>query len=164
MKVIVADSSPLIVFARSGMLELLRQVVGEIVLPQTVFEECTGDLSKAGAQSIADAFRSNLITVLDDTQALTTLPPMPMLDRGETSAIALAITLGVPVLMDERLGRQAAHAQGVAVVGSAGVLLAAKQRGLIEHVRPILERWQGYGYFLSPSLIANVLHRAKEAD
>jgi predicted nucleic acid-binding protein len=65
--------------------------------------------------------------------------------------------------MDERLGRQAAAAHGIAVIGSAGILLAAKQRNIIEAVHPILQSWQSLGYFLSPSLIATVLQRAGES-
>ncbi len=162
MKLVVADSSPLIVFARSEMLVILRQVVGEIVVPQTVYNECTGDMSKPGARMIADAHQAKLITVHADSKIITPPANLPMLDKGEIAAIALALELGEPVLMDERLGRQAAAAQGVSVIGSAGILLAAKKKKLILKVRPVLESWQGFGYFLSPALITTVLQRAGE--
>ncbi len=162
MKLVVADSSPLIVFARSEMLVILRQVVGEIVVPQTVYDECTRDVGKPGARMIADAHQTRLITVHADTKIVTPPENLPMLDKGEIAAIALALELGEPVLMDERLGRQAAAAQGIAVIGSAGILLAAKNKKLIRKVRPILESWQEFGYFLSPALVATVLQRARE--
>jgi len=162
MRLVVADSSPLIVFARSEMLVILRQVVGEIIVPQTVFNECTGDMSKPGARIIADAYQSGLITVHADSKAITPPENFPMLDRGEIAAIALALELGEPVLMDERLGRQAATAQEITVIGSAGILLAAKNKKLIQNVRLILESWQAFGYFLSPTLITTVLQLAGE--
>jgi len=162
MKLVVADSSPLIVFARSEMLEILRQVVGEIVVPQMVYDECTGATGKPGAKIICEAHQSKLITVHADSKTATPPASLPMLGKGEIAAIALALELGEPVLMDERLGRQAAAAQGIAVVGSAGILLAAKNKKLIRKVRPVLESWQGMGYFLSPALITAVLQRAAE--
>ena len=162
MKLVVADSSPLIVFARSEMLVILRQVVGEVIVPQTVYDECTGAMGKPGARMIADAHKSGLITVHADAKIVTPPANLPMLDKGEIAAIALAHELGEPVLMDERLGRQAAAAQGIAVIGSAGILLAAKNKKLIRKVRPILESWQEFGYFLSPALITTVLQRAGE--
>jgi predicted nucleic acid-binding protein len=65
-----------------------------------------------------------------------------MPDKGEIAAIVLALELGEAILMDERLGRPAAAAQGVEVIESAGVLLAAKRKKLIGEVRPILQTWQ----------------------
>lgn len=162
MKLVVADSSPLIVFARSGLLPMLRQVVGEIVVPQTVYEECTGDMSKPGARIIAEAHQAGLLTVHPDSRVLALPANMPMLDKGEIAAISLAIELSEPILMDERLGRQAATAHGLAVIGSAGILLTAKRKGLIPAVHPVLLNWQSFGYFLSPALIAMVLQRAGE--
>lgn len=162
MKLVIADSSPLIVFARSEMLEILRQVAGEVVVPQTVYDECTGDMGKPGARMIAEAYQAGLLTVHADSKIVTPPAHLPMLDKGEIAAIALALELGVPVLMDERLGRQAAAAQGVAVIGSAGILLAAKRKNLIGNLRPILQSWQELGYFLSPALITVVLQRAGE--
>lgn len=162
MKLVVADSSPLIVFARSELLSMLRQVVGEIVVPQTVYEECTGDMSKPGARIIAEAHYAELVTVYPDSRVRALPTNMPMLDKGEIAAISLAIELSEPILMDERLGRQAATAHGLAVVGSAGILLTAKRKGLIDAVHSVLMTWQRFGYFLSPSLIAIVLQRAGE--
>lgn len=162
MRLIVADSSPLIVFARSQLLPILRQIVGEIVVPQTVYEECTGDMNKPGAKIIACAYQAGLLTVHRDSLVVALPTNMPMLDKGEVAAISLAIELSEPILMDERLGRQAAAVHGLSVIGSAGILIAAKRKGLIAAVHPILLTWQGFGYFLSPKLIATMLERAGE--
>jgi predicted nucleic acid-binding protein len=48
------------------------------------------------------------------------------------------------------------------VVGGAGVLLAAKDRGLIEAIAPILADWRDWGYFLAPGLVDAILRRARE--
>lgn len=49
---------------------------------------------------------TGLITVHEDVSADWLRRSTAQLDIGERSAIALALHLGCPVLMDERLGRQ----------------------------------------------------------
>jgi len=49
------------------------------------------------------------------------------------------------------------------VIGSAGLLLNAKERGPIPAVAPTLERWRRSGYFLSETLVKAVLEQAGEA-
>lgn len=162
MKLVVADSGPLIVFARSGLLGLLRQVTSEVVVPATVYAECTREFHKPGARAILQAAQSGLLAAHEDVDPVPLFGEVPTLDAGETAALALAFTLGHPVLMDERLGRSVAALHRIAVVGSAGILLAAKERGLVERIAPILASWQSMGYFLSPGLMAGVLTRAGE--
>jgi len=58
------------------------------------------------------------------------------LDNGEAEAIALATELHPEsVLLDDKLARQMARRLGVPVTGTIGVLLRAKQVGLIVEVR-----------------------------
>lgn len=161
MKLIVADSSPLIAFARSDYLNLVRTVAGVIHVPSTVWQECVRDLSKPGAQKIQQAAANGIIICLDDPELPTSLEVAPI-DAGEKAAIALALQQNCPILLDERLGRVVAHRYEISVIGSAGLLLAAKARGLIPAVGPILEQWISFGYRLSNDLVAEVLRRANE--
>lgn len=159
MPAIVADAAPLIMLARSALLDVARQVAGDLVVPRLVWAECTWDASRPGAGALIAAHKAEQIEVRDAQWSGSALPA---LDAGELAAIALALTLRCPVLMDERLGRRVATDRGLVVIGSAGLLLAAKGRGLVTAVRPILEAWAGWGYFLSADLKAAVIARACE--
>ncbi len=75
-------------------------------------------------------FHARLLTEVPDPDPA--LPPFPMLDEGESAAIRLALKLSASVLMDEKSGRKIATNLGLHVIGSAGVLVAAKKRGLID--------------------------------
>lgn len=161
--VLVADSSPLIVLARVDQLAVLWAVTGGVVVPRTVWRECTESADRPGAPALQQAQAQGWITVLDDGQALSALRPLPSLDVGETAAIALALELKATVLMDERLGRDVAQRRGLAVVGSAGVLIRARQMGLLPVVAPVLVRMKAEGYFLSDALVREVLRRVGEA-
>ena len=161
--VLVADSSPLIVFARVEQLAVLWAVTGGVVVPRTVWRECAETADRPGAPALQQAHAQGWIGVLDDERALSALRPLPSLDAGETAAIALALELRAMVLMDERLGREVAQRRGLAVVGSAGVLLQAKRKGLLPAVAPVLARMKTEGYFLSDALVREVLQRVGEA-
>ena len=50
---VVSDAGPILSFARAGRLEILRQVVGELIIPEAVVEELVvGGKGKPGAEEI----------------------------------------------------------------------------------------------------------------
>jgi len=62
------------------------------------------------------------------------------------------------VLLDDKLARQRARRLGVPVTGTLGVLLRAKQVGLIAELRPLVTRLQSEGgYYIDPGLLEKVL-------
>ena len=160
--IVVADAGPLIVFGRSGHLGLLRQVASEVVVSKAVFEECTVETHKPGAIALKNAAQDGIITVHENVSEKTLHASADMLDIGERSALALAMHLQCPVLMDERIGRSVAQINQIPVIGSLGMLVLAKQRGLIEKIAPVLGDWQTYGYFISSELKAQALELAGE--
>lgn len=157
---VVADAGPLIAFGRIQRLELLPQVLGEVLVPHAVAVECLVDPEKPGARAILDAFNARML--METPDAVPILPPLPVLDAGESAAIRLALKLSASVLMDDKAGRKIATNLGLTVIGSAGVLLAAKKRGLIAAVRPMLEALAGNGYHFSDALVCAILMRAGE--
>ena len=112
------------------------------------------------AQTIAHAFS---IQVLQRCAAPDTHFELAIhVDAGEASAIALAVELACGVLMDDKAGRRLAKNLGVAAIGTAGVLVLAKQKQLILEVKPLLEQLTITGYFLGEDLIAKTLLAAGE--
>jgi predicted nucleic acid-binding protein len=149
-------------FGRAELLGVLRQVAGDVMVPATVFAECTRDTTKPGVSGLVDAAASGGIEMVADPDLGSGRFMIASLDAGEIMALALARQLGCPVLMDEALGRKAAAKHGIPVIGGAGILLAAKKRGFIAEIGPILNGWKSWGYFLSPALVDAVLTRAGE--
>jgi predicted nucleic acid-binding protein len=86
-------------------------------------------------------------------------------ERGERAgAIALAIEVDATrLLIDERLSRQAATEQGLKMTGVVGLLLLAKQQGLISVVKPIMNDLVAKAKFrIRSRLYADVLRTANE--
>lgn len=90
---------------------------------------------------------------------------MADLDPGEATTLAAAAPLGAGclVLLDDPPARQRARALGLRIAGTAGVLLIAKQRGLIPAVRPLIEALMNADFRLSAEVVATVLEDADEA-
>jgi predicted nucleic acid-binding protein len=158
---IVADAGPLIGLARIGRLELLRSLFASTILPSAVYTECVYASGKPGAAAIARAVDDRWLTV----RALSKPVPRDLpvgIGLGEREAIALALQLVCPVLVDDKLARAAAQSAGLSVIGTGGLLLAAKSRSLIPSVGSALEELQGAGYHFSQELITKILELAGE--
>ena len=157
---VVAEAGPLIAFGRIRWLDLLPKVLGMVLVPDTVVQECLADQLKPGARDVAAALRSGLLSHVSDPDASE--PAFVVLDAGESAAIGLAVQRSAALLIDEKLGLRIAANLGVAVIGSAGVLLAAKRRGLFNAVGPIVDAFMANGYRFSEGLVRVVLVRAGE--
>lgn len=66
------------------------------------------------------------------------------------------------LLIDDRRGRKVAKINQIDVIGSLGILLAAKAKGLVPDVAPLLGQIEQSDVYLSPDLIATVLKLARE--
>ena len=157
----VADSGPLISFARASLFNLLHGVFDEIVIAPAVYDEIVvAGADRPGAQEVAQAawIRQE---ALCDPIAPEAMPPR--LHAGEREAIALARQMGLPLLVDDPSARREARRLGVSVAGSIAVLLEAKHRAIIPQVQPVLDRMIGAGFRSSQRLYDDVLRLAGEA-
>jgi predicted nucleic acid-binding protein len=143
---IVADTGPIIAFARLGRLALLHDVVEVLLIPDAVYEELVGrGHGRPGAAEVAQGDWIHRRTIAEST-TVAQLPPV--LHRGEREAIILAEELNAPLLIDEQRGRETAMARGLAVLGSLRILGEAKRRGFIAAVRPLIEELLAIGYWI----------------
>ncbi len=160
--IIVSNTSPISNLARVGHLEIIQQIYGKIIIPTAVCDELTHkgageivaravkELSWIETQPLADLTRANN---LQNT-----------LNKGEAEAIALALELNAnELLIDERLGRREAMGLGISVTGALGILVIAKNRGLIAEVKPIIDELISEVVFrVSDRLYADILQQAGE--
>ena len=156
---IVADAGPLIAFARIGRIELLWRLFASVVMPPAVYAECVRVPEKPGAAAIARAVEAGRLAVRSLSHPVIGTPS-PSLGGGEWEAIMLALELACFVLLDDKLARAHARQAGATVIGTGGVLLAAKAEALIPAVGPLLEQLQHAGYHLSEELVARILELA----
>jgi predicted nucleic acid-binding protein len=85
------------------------------------------------------------------------------MDPGEAATLSLAITTSASlVLLDDRQARRVAQQLGLPIIGSLGVLVRAKRRGLVSQVAPLLDQMATQGRYISSPLRDAVLRDAEE--
>ncbi len=148
MTTVIADATPLIYLAAIGKFDLLGDLYGRIVIPNAVYDEVViQGAGLPGAAETAGAIWVDRVAVSDPTK-LTSL--LTHLDSGESEAIVLAEELHADlVIMDESAGRRVLAGRGIAFLGTVGVLMQAKQRGLIPALRPALDQLRACGFHLT---------------
>lgn len=85
------------------------------------------------------------------------------LHKGEAEAIFLATELHAErLVMDDQDARRFANRCGLTVIGTLGILLAAKQRGAIASLRAEINALASLGFRANPRLVTAVLQSAGE--
>jgi predicted nucleic acid-binding protein len=153
----VSNTTPLINLVGVGLLDLLPGIYGGVTIASIVRDEYTA--GKTPTDPDLDSL--SWLQIVPAVLLNSSLPPQ--LGAGEAATLSLAQTLNArAVLLDEAYGRRLARQMGLPVVGTLGVLLAAKQFGLLAAVRPVIDAMIRQGRHLSPQLRAQVLRAAGE--
>ncbi len=160
--IVVSNTSPISNLAKVGQLNLIQQLYGTILIPRAVHEEL---LDERAGETVTTAVQSATwleIQSVQDQELVNEL--RSRVNVGEAEAIALAVEVeATRLIIDERLGRQAASDLGVKITGVLGILLLAKHQKLIVVVKPIMDDLTAQANFrISSQLYADVLNAADE--
>lgn len=157
---VVADSGPLIALARINQLKVLPKLFTEILVPPAVWEEVT--VQGKGAPGAREVEEAEWIKVESVDPSLVEHVAL-LLGRGEAEAIVLSESLPDSlVLLDDARARRVAERFGLKRMGTLGVLLRAKKKGLISEVRTCLEALTVNGIYIKQTLVDSVLKEAGE--
>jgi hypothetical protein len=156
---VVADTSSLLALAACDGLSLLDALFGQIKVPSSVYEEST--VEGRPSSSELRTYLGSKVVAVDMEQVVIGAPG---LGAGELEAMALYKQLHADrLLIDDARARRVAHLNHILVIGSIGVLILAKQRGMLPLLRPSLELVQRAGIHISESLLEEALKLAGEA-
>lgn len=159
--IIVADTSVLLNLAYLRRDDILVSLFGEVLIPEAVEREFTRmsvSSGRFGGLQLPSCCRVRRIS------SLSSFSRDVRLDLGEAEALVLAQEeKASAVLLDEVNGREAAKKLGFTVIGTLGLLIAAKQRGLIPEIPPPLRCLIVEASFrVSAELLHEVLKAAEE--
>jgi predicted nucleic acid-binding protein len=151
---VVCNASPLIALRQIGQLDLIQKHFTAVFVPPAVVREVTPTL-----------LPPPWIVERTLTQPVGPQILRASLGPGESEAICLAIELGAHwIVMDERPARRLAQALGIPVIGTVGLLVTSKRRGLISELRPHLDALIGHGFRLSGRLYERAISDAGEKN
>ena len=135
---VVSDSTCLIGLERIGQLAILPALFDPIMIPPEVEREFGVGFLRLQTETLTS---SSLIAILK-----------LIVDAGEAEAIALASEKGCRLITDDKQARSVAKSLGVPVIGTVGVLVRAKQSGVIVALKPVLEDLERNSFFISTAL------------
>ena len=153
--IVVSDTTPLNYLVLIEVIDVLPKLFNEVYAPAAVMDELSHVSTPEPVRSWA-AHPPHWLTVRSPSLHL---PSTAKLHPGEADAISLAKEIHAPaILMDEKLGRGIAIAEGLIVVRTLALLELAAEHGLIE-LRPTLERLRGTSFRIDDELIEAALAR-----
>lgn len=149
-KTIISDTSCFIVLDNIGELELLHKTYGEIITTPEIVLEYENPLPEwIKVQAPNDRYRQRILEL--------------QLDKGEASAIALAIEIpGSIIILDDYKARKLAMNIGIKVTGTVGVIIKAKLSGIIPSVKPYIENMRKAGFYINKELKKQIVKESGE--
>jgi predicted nucleic acid-binding protein len=140
----------LILLDKIGELNLLNKVFGQIIITPEIALEFKSELP--AWFEVKEPANKTYQKILEAS-----------LDKGEASAIALAIEQSDPLLIiDDLKGRKYAEQFGIKITGTLGVIIDAKLSGHIQSIKPLLDKIKKTDFRLTVDLETRALIKASE--
>jgi len=157
--IVFSNTTPIIALSSIQRLDLLPQLFGRIHLVKEVVDEC-----EAGGTIAVPSLREfDWLTIVESTPISN--PSLFLeLDKGEKHTLDMAQKYHADwVLIDEKIGRNMAEYLDLHVTGTLGVLLKAKQQGLITSFLECVTTMRNHGIYYHPDLIKKLLNQIGES-
>ena len=144
-KIVISDTSTLIIFHKINSFDLLEKVYGELITTPEIAKEFGENLPKwIIIQSVNDKKYQEFL----ETQV----------DLGEASAIALAKELDdVLLLLDDLKAIKLATRLNLKYTGALGIITKAKQLAIIDAVKPLIDKLIATNFRISKKIIDEIL-------
>lgn len=161
-RVWVSNASPLILLGKIDHIPLLGELSDELIVPDVVREEVVarpeGERVISEVASLPGARFESKIAISAELTAWNLGP-------GESQVLALTrVYPGSRAVLDDLQARRCAQAFGLPMIGTLGVVLRAKRRGVIGKARPVIEHLRRVGLYASDSLIEQALAHVGEGE
>ncbi len=148
-RIIISDTSCLILLEKLELLDVLQKLFGEITITEEIARDFRSDLP--GFISIAAPLNRNYQMILEG-----------FLDSGEASAIALAIeNQGSLLILDDQKARKEAKRLGLKLTGTIGVLILAINRGFISSSDNLIEKIKQSDFRIAEKYLQTIIEKTQ---
>ena len=155
----VFNASPLILLGKIRRLHIVEALASSVAVPESVLSEVSAGLRKdeTGSATLEWASARQVANV-----------PLPIsianwdLGAGESQVIAHCLAGAQVPVLDDREARACAVAHSLPLIGTLGIILRAKKRGLIPAARPLADQIRAAGSFLDDELVEQALAQVGE--
>jgi uncharacterized protein len=156
LKILVADTSPLISLIVINKLSVLTDLYEEVYLPKEVWDELNAHLE-------ITTYREDLLRLSYFVKNVTAPFYNPKIDRGELEAIALYKQLNADfLLIDDKKAREVAEENNINCIGTLAILIKAKHNKLLPLLQPVFQDLLRNKRFYQKELLNRILIFEKE--
>lgn len=147
---VIADASVLIIFDKLKRFDILQRIYQNIYTTTEISQEFNRPLPVwIKVEPVKDQKYLKFIRT--------------QVDLGEASAIALAAEKDDALLIpDDLKARKLARQLGMSFTGTLGVINKAKELGIINKIKPLIEQLREIDFRVSENIIENLLKRNNE--
>lgn len=144
--IVISNASPLIALSRCGHLTILKQLFGNVRIPQAVLEETVLESTNIVQKERIGAAIGDFIQVL---RPRTDYPFSRNLGKGERGVLNLALEIEADILIiDDKKARNEAHEHGFLTVFTTDIFKAAEKRSFIPSYNKVLHELSRLGIYL----------------
>jgi predicted nucleic acid-binding protein len=153
MNLVVADASPIHYLILVDAIDVLPKLFSRVVIPAHVIN------AELQSPKTPPLVRNWVAHIPPWVEIRNPVNPEPLhLHTGEEHAIALALELKAPVLLDEKEARQIAKNKGILVIGTVGIIERAADMNLLD-IRKTLTELRRTNAHISDSIIDYAIRR-----
>lgn len=157
MKVVIADTGALISLGLIGCVDLIEKVFGDFYIANAVWEELQEYENPEFEKSLLRQLKKRVVKI--KSRNLLSV----VMDYGESESVILYEELNADyLLIDDNKARVIAESFDVNCIGSLGLLVKAKQKGLINNLTPVFEKWLKNERYFSRKILNQVLIQSGE--
>jgi len=157
---VICNTSPMQYLHQLELLHILPKLAGQIIVPEAVITEL--QVGRELGLNLPAPSKFDWVTVRKPS-SFSALNLVINLGPGETEVLMLALESSDPlVILDDGLARRMAKILKIRLTGTLGLLIDAKNAGLIAEVKPLLNQLHKLGFRLAPMTRTKVLKIANE--
>ena len=161
MRKVIVNSTPLIALCHVNRLDVLKELYGEVTIPQAVYDEISVKENSVCKKTVDEALEWIHVQKIQNIMAKAMFKSQ--LHDGEVEVMILAKEQDADiVIIDDQNAKKYAKYLGLPVTGTLGILIRAKQEGYIAELEPILDVMVQNGIYIKTSLIEHCLELVGE--
>jgi len=154
--ILIADSSALVALSIINKLDVLEKLFGKVYVPRAVYDEVIQE-NKAESYKLRSYCKEKVLDIKSSVNLNISL------GLGESEAIVLYSEKNADFLLcDDKKAKKFAQSFGLNVIGSLGILLKAKEKGLISEISSLINILRESQIFIDDKTYALVLRMAGE--
>jgi predicted nucleic acid-binding protein len=152
MKIVIADTGALISLGLTEHIGLIEEVFGEFYIANAVWEELHNYDNPEFNTNILNEIKGKVKHIKSKNHLSI------IMDYGESESVILYEELHADyLLIDDNKARIIAESLNINCIGSIGLLIKAKHKGLIQELKPIFEKWLSLDRYFSKKLLNSIL-------